>query len=135
MELIESFFEHRELIIVGFFILQYAKLRMFELCYKFFHKFSDVKKFEELKIDTNSLHLAMTEEDSFECILPASEHIGVKREARTVETLLEQIRKQLFPVLAALNAKNMIRVNQDCSKRFYDAPKSCACAVKLLLLR
>ena len=44
VELLKSTIEHREPIIVGFFILQYAKLRKLELYYSFFHKFYDVKK-------------------------------------------------------------------------------------------
>ena len=39
IELLKSTNEHKEPIIVGFFILQYAKLRMLELYYKFFDKF------------------------------------------------------------------------------------------------
>ena len=35
VELVKSEIEHREPIIVGFFILQYAKLRMMELYYNF----------------------------------------------------------------------------------------------------
>ena len=44
VELVKSEIEHREPIIVGFFILQYAKLRMLELYYKFFKKFCDTEK-------------------------------------------------------------------------------------------
>ena len=47
--------EHREPNIVGFFILQYAKLRMLELYYNFFERFQDVNKFEELEMDTDSV--------------------------------------------------------------------------------
>ena len=36
-------------------ILQYAKLRMLELYYNFFERFCDVNKFEELKMDTDSV--------------------------------------------------------------------------------
>ena len=36
VELVKSEIEHREPIIVGFFILQYAKLRMLDLYYNFF---------------------------------------------------------------------------------------------------
>ena len=39
--------EHRELIIVGFCILQYAKLRMLQLYYNIFERFFDVNKFNE----------------------------------------------------------------------------------------
>ena len=51
IELLKSTIEHTEPIIVGFFILQYAELRMLELYYNFFGKFCDVNKFEELKLD------------------------------------------------------------------------------------
>ena len=46
VELVKSEIEHREPIIVGFFILQYAKLRMLELYYNFFKKFCDTDKYE-----------------------------------------------------------------------------------------
>ena len=62
VELAKSEIEHREPILVGFFILQYAKLRMLELYYNFFKKFSDTDKYEELEMDTDSLYLALTEE-------------------------------------------------------------------------
>ena len=48
VQLAKSQIERRETIIVGFFILQYAKLRMLEFYYKFFNKFWDTKKYEEL---------------------------------------------------------------------------------------
>ena len=62
VELVKSETEHREPIIVGFFILQYAKLRMLELCYNFFKNFSDTDEYEELEMDTDSLYLALSEE-------------------------------------------------------------------------
>ena len=71
VELVKSTIEHCEPIIVGFFILQYAKLRMLELYYNFFDKFCDVNKFEELEMDTDSLYLALAEEDLDDCILPS----------------------------------------------------------------
>ena len=39
IELVKSEIEHRDPIIVGFFILQYAELRMLELFYNFFDNF------------------------------------------------------------------------------------------------
>ena len=60
--------EHREPNIVGFFILQYAKLRMLELYYNFFERFCDVNKFEELEMDTDSLYLALSEKELYDCI-------------------------------------------------------------------
>ena len=58
-ELVKSEIEHREPIIVGFFILQYAKLRMLELFCSFIKKFCDTEKYEELEMDTDSLYLAL----------------------------------------------------------------------------
>ena len=55
VELAKAEIGHREPTLVGFFMLQYAKLRMLELYYNFFERFCDVNKFEELKMDTDSL--------------------------------------------------------------------------------
>ena len=68
VELAKAEIEHREPIINGFFILHYAKLRMLEPYYNFFDRFCDVNKFEELEIDTDSLCLALSEKDLYECI-------------------------------------------------------------------
>ena len=62
-ELVKSTIEHREPIRAGFFIVQYVKLRMLELYYNFFDKFCDVNNFEEHKMNTDSLYLALAEED------------------------------------------------------------------------
>ena len=61
MELVKLEIEHKEPKIVGFFVLQYAKLRMLELYYKFFDKYCDVTKFEELEMDTDLLYVALLE--------------------------------------------------------------------------
>ena len=63
VELAKAEIEHREPIIVGFFVLQYAKLRMLELYYNFFERFCDVNKFEELEMDIDSLYLALSEKE------------------------------------------------------------------------
>ena len=61
VELLKSTIEHREPIIVGFFILQYSKQRKLELYDNLFDNFCDVNKSEELEMDTNSLYLALAE--------------------------------------------------------------------------
>ena len=68
VELTRAEIEHREPIIVGFFTLQYAKLRMLELCYNFFERFCGVNKCEELEMDTDSLYLALSEKKLYDCI-------------------------------------------------------------------
>ena len=67
-ELAKAEIEHREPIIVGFFILQYATLRMLVLYYNIFEKFCDVNKFEELEMDTDSLYLTLSEKELYDCI-------------------------------------------------------------------
>ena len=62
--------EHKKPIIVGFFILQYAKLRMLELFYNFLTRCCDVNKFEEWEMDTDSLYLALAEKELEGCIRP-----------------------------------------------------------------
>ena len=68
VKLAKAEIEHREPIIVGFFILQYAKLRMLELYYNFFERFCDVNKFEELEMDTDFLYLVLSEKELCDCI-------------------------------------------------------------------
>ena len=70
IELVKSNIEHREPIIVGFFILQYAELRMLELYYNFFKKFCDTEKYKELEMDTDSRNLALSEENLEDIVLP-----------------------------------------------------------------
>ena len=70
VELAKAEIEHKESIIVGFFILQFAKLRILELYYNFFTRFCDVNKFEELEMDTDSLYLALAEKEPEDCIKP-----------------------------------------------------------------
>ena len=41
---------------------------MLWLYYNFFQRFCDVNKFEELEIDTDSLYLALSEEELYDCI-------------------------------------------------------------------
>ena len=70
VELAKAQTEHKEPIIVGFFILQYAKLRMLQLYYNFFSRFCDVNKFEELEMDRDSLYLALVEKELEVCKRP-----------------------------------------------------------------
>ena len=68
VELAMAEIEHRERIIVGFFILQYAKHRILELYYNFFERFYDVNKFGESEMHTDSLYLALSEKELYDCI-------------------------------------------------------------------
>ena len=70
VEVAKEQIEHEEPINVRFFIVQYAKLRLLELYYKFFTKFCDVNKFEELEMETDSPYLALAENELKDCIRP-----------------------------------------------------------------
>ena len=70
VELAKAEIEHEEPIIVGFFVRQYAKLRMLEPYCNFFTKFCDVNNFEELELDTDLLYLALGEKKPDNCIRP-----------------------------------------------------------------
>ena len=68
VDLAKAEIELKEPIIVGFLILQYAKLRVLELYYNFSERFCDVNKFEELEMDTNFSRLAVSEKRLYDCI-------------------------------------------------------------------
>ena len=70
VELAKAQIEHKEPIIVGFFSLQYAKLRMLGLYYNLFTRFCDVNKFEVLEMDRDSLYLALAEKELEDCLRP-----------------------------------------------------------------
>ena len=68
---VKSEIEHEELNSVGCFSVIYAKLRKLELYYRFFDKYCDITKFEELDMDTDSLYLVLSEHDLYDCIRQA----------------------------------------------------------------
>ena len=73
IELAKAEVEHKDPDVVGFFILQYANLRMLDFYYNFFDKFCDISKFEELEMDTDSLYFALAEQELIDCIRPEME--------------------------------------------------------------
>ena len=68
--MVRSEVNHKEPISVGFFILQYAKLTMPQLFYNFFQLFCDSQKYELIKMDTDSLYMALSEDQVEELIRP-----------------------------------------------------------------
>ena len=70
IESVKADVEHKEPIIVGFFILQYAKLRTLELYYNFFQTFCDFNSFEGMELDTHSLYPAVAHHLLEDCIEP-----------------------------------------------------------------
>ena len=74
-EFVKSEIEHKEPIIVGFLILQYAKWQMLEFYENFFDKYCDASKLTELEMDKDSLYLALSGHDLYDCIRPAKKKL------------------------------------------------------------
>ena len=62
VEMFKSEVNHKEPIIVGFFILQYANLTTLRLFYNFFQLLCESQKYELVEKDTDSLYMAERED-------------------------------------------------------------------------
>ena len=70
MELNKTRIIHKEPLIVGLVILQYAKLTMLQLKYNFFSTFCNKNKYELIEMDNDSLYMALSEEKLDKIIQP-----------------------------------------------------------------
>ena len=71
VELVKSKIEHKESIIVEFFILHFAKFRMLELYYNFFDSYCKIAKLDDSEMITDSLYLALPKHYLYDCMQPA----------------------------------------------------------------
>ena len=109
---------HKEPIIVGFFILQYAKLKKLELYYNFFDKFCIKKKFEEVEMDTDSLYLLPAEEILYVCICSEKKCYWEKlTEIDCRDSFRADSKTNLFHRTCCSVHKNTINERLDCSKK------------------
>ena len=69
--LVNSEIEHKQPRNIGFFVLQYAKMKFVELSLNFVVMYCVVTKFEELEMDTDSFYLALFGHDFYDCNRPA----------------------------------------------------------------
>ena len=131
VELAKAQIEHKEPVIVGFFILQHAKLRMLELYYNFFTRFCDVNTFEELEVDTDSLNLALAKKE-------LEDYIWSKMRAQwqrlrsndCVDNLTADAVANFFPEHVVKKTNNMIGERLASSKKNSDIRKCCVCVVR-----
>ena len=131
VELVKSEIEHREPIIVGFFNLQYAKLRMWELYYNFFKKFCDTEKYEELEMGTDSLCLALLEENLEDNILPEKRKEWEVMPSRDcTDSFTANATDNFFPRTCYSAHKKHDRREPDCLKKNSGVPKCCVCVAK-----
>ena len=134
VELVKPGIKHREPIIVGFFILQYAKQRMLELHYNFFKKFCDADKYEEFEMDTDSLYLALSKEIWKTVFSLRSEASGMRcvREIAQTPSLPTQ-HKISCSECVETHTRNTIRGSQVSSRKNSDVQKCCVYAVKRIV--
>ena len=131
VELVKAQIEHREPIVVGFFILQYAKLRMLELYYNF-QKYCDQSKFEEIEMDTDSLFstsgkliafLKCISKSISDCITQekAEEWSGIRKDDCIDE--FEADSSGNFSPGHVLLTPSLINGSQVCSKKSFEVQK------------
>ena len=56
---------------IGFFVYQYAKLRMLEMYYDLIDEYLDRKDFQLIEMDTDSLYLALSGDSLEDCVRPS----------------------------------------------------------------
>ena len=69
---------------------------MLELYYIFFDEFCGVNKFEELEMDTDSLYLALAEEDLDDCFLPSKRAEWTERRSKDCRDDFRAVAKNNF---------------------------------------
>ena len=127
VEFVRSVVENTEPIIVGFFVLQNAKMRILELHYSILDNNCDVTKYEELEMDTDLLYLALTERLVW--FYPTKNETGVELFAmwRLYAWFSSQLIINFFVVLAALNIISTIHGNMGYWKEISAAQKKFVC--------
>ena len=125
VELAESGIEHKEPIVVGFFILQHDKLEMLELYYNFFEKFCDTDKYEQMEMETDSLYLALAGKKCINVYEVRKSKSGSKncKDSFTADAF-----STLFsPTCCAKHTKKYDKGEPGLFKKIFDALKCCAC--------
>ena len=135
VKLVKPEFEHSEPIIVGLFILHYAKLRMLEPYYNFFKKFCDIDKCEEIEMDTDSLYLALSEQRLEDVILPEKRaEWDQLRSKDCTDNFTANATDNFSPELAVLSTRNMIRESRVSSKKKLDMQECCVSVAKHIVV-
>ena len=118
VEMAKAEVEHKELYIVGFFILQNAKLRMLKLYYNFFYEFC---------VDTDSFYLFLAETNLYDCVKEDKKEVWELFVVRTAMTILLLTRAVIFfHAHAVKSTRNTTRKNRVFSRRRSGSQKCCA---------
>ena len=104
---------------------------MLELYYNFFHTHCDENSFKELQMDTDSLYLALAEDNPDDSILPEKKaQRTLTRQNDCRDELIADAMRIFFPLACCALHKRMINENPDYSKKNSAVLKCCACAAR-----
>ena len=94
---------------------------MLELYYNFFKELCDTDRYEELEMYTNSLYLALSEENLEDVILPEKRaEWDQLRSKECSDNFTANATGNFSPELAAMRTRNMIRGSRVSSKKSLD---------------
>ena len=124
----ESENKHKKPVISGFFIQQYTKLRKFQLYYIFFTSFCNTDKYEEKKMVTDSLYLALAEKDLYDCLRKEKkQEWEMLCSQHCIESVNADAWRNFYPERVVLKTKNMMKGSLGCSRKNFDSLKRCVC--------
>ena len=124
VELNKTRINHKEPIIVGLFILQYAKLTMLQLKYNFFSSFCDPNEYELIEMDTDSLYMALSEEKFDKIIRPEMQSLWYwMRQSDCSDNFAANSSSNFSRENVATSMRILTREPQACSKKNLDAQK------------
>ena len=87
---------------------------MLELYYIFIQKFCDTEKYEELEVDTNSLYLALSEENLEDFILPEKRNKWEAIRSRDcADSFTANATGNFFPRTCCTAHKKLMRESED----------------------
>ena len=107
---------------------------MLELYYNFFDKFCDVNKFEELEMDTDSLFLALAEENLHDCIRPEKKGDWEKlREKDCRDSFRADSETNFFHEHAVAFTRSKVNESLVCSKKNLGVRRCYVYAARLIV--
>ena len=131
VELAKSESEHKKPIIVVFFNLQHAKMRMLELLYNFFSNVCDTDKYQELELDTDSLYSALSENELSDCIQSEkSQEWELLRSNDCNDSFTAEACSNFLIGRFVLNTEAIIKKSLNCSRKTFDAHKGFVCVAR-----
>ena len=113
---------------IGYFVYQYAKLRMLQFCYDFLDKFVSREDFQVLEMGTDSLYMALSRERFEDAVRPhlreqfyksVVSRAGLWQTPHRLsnDTFSQATMEPLLSVQTALTVFDMIKEHQACSKQ------------------